>query len=112
MEEHEGSEQFIPVERIIVHPGWTGELGNGYSSSKLNNILKLILNLSVFFFFKSWILFLFRNDIAVLRLAEPVYGSEYTAFANLPYAHQTLPNGFTCYITGWGRLDCENNTKY
>lgn len=27
--EYDGSEQFIPVERITVHPGWTGDLGNG-----------------------------------------------------------------------------------
>lgn len=27
--EYEGSEQFIGVERIIVHPDWNGELGNG-----------------------------------------------------------------------------------
>lgn len=29
LDEDEGSEQFIGVEKIIVHPGWTGDLGNG-----------------------------------------------------------------------------------
>lgn len=29
LDEEEGSEQFLPVERIIVHPGWTGDLGKG-----------------------------------------------------------------------------------
>lgn len=29
LDEYEGSEQFLPVERIIVHPGWTGDLGKG-----------------------------------------------------------------------------------
>uniref|UniRef100_H3C5C7 Peptidase S1 domain-containing protein n=1 Tax=Tetraodon nigroviridis TaxID=99883 RepID=H3C5C7_TETNG len=74
MEKDEGSEQFIHVEKIIVHPGWTGDLGIG-------------------------------NDIAVLKLVEPVYDNGYIEFARLPYAHQTLPNGFTCYVTGWGRMD-------
>lgn len=54
--------------------------------------------------------FSFRNDIAVLKLVEPLYDNGYIEFARLPYAHQTLPNGFTCYITGWGTMDCE--TKY
>lgn len=27
--EYDGSEQFIRVERITVHPGWTGDLGKG-----------------------------------------------------------------------------------
>ena len=29
LDKFEGSEQFMDVERIIVHPQWTGELGNG-----------------------------------------------------------------------------------
>ncbi|KAG7488650.1 hypothetical protein MATL_G00037190 [Megalops atlanticus] len=27
--EYDGSEQFKSVEKIIIHPGWTGDLGNG-----------------------------------------------------------------------------------
>uniref|UniRef100_A0A3P9CVM3 Elastase-1 n=1 Tax=Maylandia zebra TaxID=106582 RepID=A0A3P9CVM3_9CICH len=70
----EGSEQFIHVEKITVHPGWNGDLRYG-------------------------------NDIALLRLAGPIYDSGYVAIANLPYPDQTLPHGFTCYITGWGLVD-------
>lgn len=51
--------------------------------------------------------FFLRNDIALLRLAGPIYDSGYVAIANLPYPDQTLPHGFTCYITGWGLVDCE-----
>lgn len=29
LDEYEGSEQFIRVEKITVHPGWNGQLGNG-----------------------------------------------------------------------------------
>ncbi|XP_047423899.1 elastase-1-like [Mugil cephalus] len=72
--EYDGSEQFVRVETIVVHPGWTGDLGNG-------------------------------NDIALLKLANPVYDNGYVAIANLPYPEQMLPHGFTCYITGWGLMD-------
>uniref|UniRef100_A0A3B1JX32 Elastase-1-like n=1 Tax=Astyanax mexicanus TaxID=7994 RepID=A0A3B1JX32_ASTMX len=70
---YEGGEQPRSVSRIIMHPGWTGDLVNG-------------------------------NDIALLKLSSPVYGNSYTEIANFPYPDQTLPNGFTCYITGWGLL--------
>uniref|UniRef100_A0A3Q3L258 Chymotrypsin-like elastase family member 2A n=2 Tax=Mastacembelus armatus TaxID=205130 RepID=A0A3Q3L258_9TELE len=76
---YDGSEQFIPVERIIVHPGWNGDLGKG-------------------------------NDIALLRLANPVYNNGYVAIANLPYPGQMLPHGFTCYITGWGLMSDGGST--
>nr|XP_046227132.1 elastase-1-like [Scatophagus argus] len=72
--EYDGSEQFIHVERIIIHPGWTGDLANG-------------------------------NDIAVLKLANPVYDNGFVSIANLPAPGQMLPHGFTCYITGWGLMD-------
>ncbi|KAM9332635.1 chymotrypsin-like elastase family member 2A [Pholidichthys leucotaenia] len=71
---YEGSEQFLRVERIIVHPGWTGDLGKG-------------------------------NDIAVMKLANPVSDNGYVAIAELPYPGETLPHDFTCYITGWGLID-------
>ncbi|XP_058506311.1 elastase-1-like [Solea solea] len=29
LDEYEGSEQFVRVEAIVVHPGWNGQLGNG-----------------------------------------------------------------------------------
>ncbi|XP_073344020.1 elastase-1-like [Pagrus major] len=72
--QYDGSEQFIGVDRITVHPGWTGDLGNG-------------------------------NDIAILRLSQPVYDNGYVAIAELPYPGETMPDGFTCYITGWGLMD-------
>ncbi|KAM6900553.1 chymotrypsin-like elastase family member 1 [Xenentodon cancila] len=45
------------------------------------------------------------NDIALLKLATPVYGNGYVEIAHLPYPEQTLPHGFSCYITGWGLID-------
>lgn len=51
-------------------------------------------------------LILCRNDIAILRLAVPVYDNGHVAIGNLPAPYETLPNGFMCYITGWGIMDC------
>ncbi|XP_066538773.1 elastase-1-like [Hoplias malabaricus] len=76
---YEGTEQSRSVTKIVVHPGWTGDLTIG-------------------------------NDIALLRLASPVYSNGNIALAELPYPEQTLPNGFTCYITGWGLLATGGST--
>ncbi|KAJ8418794.1 hypothetical protein AAFF_G00002930 [Aldrovandia affinis] len=71
--EYDGSEQFSYVDKLIVHPGWTGDLGNG-------------------------------NDIALLRLVNPVYDNGFVKLAELPAIDQVLPHNFACYITGWGLL--------
>ncbi|KAM9839712.1 chymotrypsin-like elastase family member 2A [Aulostomus maculatus] len=44
------------------------------------------------------------NDIAIVRLADPVYGNGFVSVANLPYPGQTLPHDFVCTITGWGLM--------
>ncbi|XP_042256156.1 chymotrypsin-like elastase family member 2A [Thunnus maccoyii] len=72
--ENDGSEQFLNVEKVIVHPSWTGDLGKG-------------------------------NDIALMKLAEPVYDNGAVAYAQFPYPDQMLPHDFECVITGWGLLD-------
>ncbi|XP_033841863.2 chymotrypsin-like elastase family member 1 [Periophthalmus magnuspinnatus] len=45
------------------------------------------------------------NDIAILRLADPIYDNGHVAIANLPSPGATLPNNFECVITGWGLID-------
>lgn len=55
----------------------------------------------------NFLFFPTRNDIAILKLAVPVYDNGYVAIADLPGPDQTLPNGFTCYITGWGLMGCK-----
>ena len=53
---------------------------------------------------------LVRNDIAVLKLATPVYSSSSVELVNLA-SHHMLPHGFTCYITGWGLIQsCTTHT--
>uniref|UniRef100_A0A7M4FLG0 Chymotrypsin-C-like n=1 Tax=Crocodylus porosus TaxID=8502 RepID=A0A7M4FLG0_CROPO len=44
------------------------------------------------------------NDIALIKLAEPVELSKTIQPACLPPAGEILPQGFPCYVTGWGRL--------
>ncbi|XP_067262008.1 elastase 3 like [Chanodichthys erythropterus] len=44
------------------------------------------------------------NDIALIKLSEPVIESETVQFGTIPPAGSILPNNHPCYITGWGRL--------
>ncbi|XP_072307000.1 chymotrypsin-like elastase family member 1 isoform X2 [Eucyclogobius newberryi] len=45
------------------------------------------------------------NDIAILRLAQPVYDNGYVAIANLASPGETLPHDTECFVTGWGLID-------
>uniref|UniRef100_A0A3Q3WHV2 Peptidase S1 domain-containing protein n=1 Tax=Mola mola TaxID=94237 RepID=A0A3Q3WHV2_MOLML len=64
---------------------------------------KLVENVSMFCVCVMF--FHIRNDIAILKLAQYVYDNGYVAIANLPAPEQMLPDGFSCYITGWGYMD-------
>lgn len=44
------------------------------------------------------------NDIALIKLKEPVQESESIQAACLPPSGLELPNDYPCEITGWGRL--------
>ncbi|XP_070615755.1 chymotrypsin-C-like [Erythrolamprus reginae] len=44
------------------------------------------------------------NDIALLKLAVPVKFSDTIQPSCLPSPESLLPQGFPCYITGWGHL--------
>ncbi|KAM5248701.1 chymotrypsin-like elastase family member 2A [Ctenodactylus gundi] len=44
------------------------------------------------------------NDIALVKLAEHVSLSSKIQLACLPPAGTILPNNYSCYVTGWGRL--------
>ncbi len=91
-------------------------LGNRTTVPKLGPLYNSHSKYVFFFFFDalyffSFCYFLFiRNDIALVKLADPVYDNGYVAIANLPHPGQMLPHDFTCYITGWGLMDCETHT--
>ncbi|XP_078397369.1 chymotrypsin-like elastase family member 2A [Cetorhinus maximus] len=70
--EKKGNEYLRHVQLIITHPDW--------NPSFLEN----------------------GNDIALLRLAQPAYATPDIEIATLPPFNQILPNGYPCYITGWG----------
>uniref|UniRef100_A0A452V957 Chymotrypsin-C-like n=1 Tax=Ursus maritimus TaxID=29073 RepID=A0A452V957_URSMA len=53
---------------------------------------------------EKWNSFLVRNDIALIKLAEPVQLSDTIQVACLPEAGSLLPQDYPCYVTGWGRL--------
>ncbi|KAE8594783.1 hypothetical protein XENTR_v10019798 [Xenopus tropicalis] len=44
------------------------------------------------------------NDIALIRLPRPVQISDKVQLSCLPPAGELLPNNFSCYASGWGRL--------
>ncbi|KAL4685317.1 hypothetical protein H8957_005403 [Semnopithecus entellus] len=44
------------------------------------------------------------NDIALVKLANPVSLTDKIQLACLPPAGTILPNNFPCYVTGWGYL--------
>ncbi|XP_061584919.1 elastase 3 like [Cololabis saira] len=44
------------------------------------------------------------NDIALIKLSEPVTLSDHVQLACIPPAGTILSNLYPCYITGWGRL--------
>ncbi|XP_034609551.1 chymotrypsin-C-like [Trachemys scripta elegans] len=53
---------------------------------------------------EKWNTFLIVNDIALIKLAEPVEVSETIQPACLPASGALLTQDFPCYVTGWGRL--------
>ncbi|XP_065594217.1 chymotrypsin-C [Cyrtonyx montezumae] len=53
---------------------------------------------------EKWNSFLVINDIALIKLAEPVQESDTIQAACLPPNGLELDNGYPCEITGWGRL--------
>uniref|UniRef100_A0A2K6NZ48 pancreatic elastase II n=2 Tax=Rhinopithecus TaxID=542827 RepID=A0A2K6NZ48_RHIRO len=64
----------ISVSKIVVHQNWNS-----------NQISK-------------------GNNIALLKLANPVSLTDKIQLACLPPAGTILPNNYPCYVTGWGRL--------
>lgn len=44
------------------------------------------------------------NDIALIKLAEPVELSDTIQVACLPAEGAMLSRDYPCYVTGWGRL--------
>lgn len=45
-----------------------------------------------------------RNDIALLKLRRNAVLNDYVQTGRLPPAGTVLPNGYPCYLSGWGRL--------
>ncbi|XP_052547707.1 chymotrypsin-like elastase family member 3B isoform X2 [Tympanuchus pallidicinctus] len=76
MSSAEGPEQRIPVaaDDIFVHPKW--------------NSFCLACG----------------NDIALLKLQHSAVLNDYVQTGQLPPADTVLPNGYPCYLSGWGRL--------
>ncbi|XP_051981765.1 elastase 3 like [Xyrauchen texanus] len=44
------------------------------------------------------------NDVALIKLSEPVVLSDSIQLGCIPPAGSILPNNYSCYVSGWGRL--------
>ncbi|KAG8558462.1 hypothetical protein GDO81_017003, partial [Engystomops pustulosus] len=53
---------------------------------------------------ENWNSFFILNDIALIKLSQPVVRSKTVQPACLPSDGALLANDFPCYVTGWGRL--------
>lgn len=53
-----------------------------------------------------------RNDIAIIKLAQPVELSDTIKVACIPEEGTLLPQDYPCYVTGWGRLWSEYNLHW
>ncbi|XP_022427174.1 chymotrypsin-like elastase family member 1 [Delphinapterus leucas] len=73
LSQNDGTEQYVSVQRIKVHPHWnSNNVAAGY-------------------------------DIALLSLAQNVTLNSYVQLGVLPKEGTILTNNSPCYITGWGR---------
>ncbi|KAL4839470.1 hypothetical protein H8958_002214, partial [Nasalis larvatus] len=73
LSQNDGTEQYVSVQKIVVHPSWdSNNVAAGY-------------------------------DIALLRLAQSVTLNSNVQLGVLPQEGAILANDSPCYITGWGR---------
>uniref|UniRef100_F6ZPY1 Chymotrypsin C n=1 Tax=Equus caballus TaxID=9796 RepID=F6ZPY1_HORSE len=64
----------------------------------------VFVGVDTIFVHEGWSSLLLWNDIAIIKLAEPVELSDTIKVANLPEKNIVLPKDYPCYVTGWGRL--------
>ncbi|XP_077883870.1 chymotrypsin-C-like [Ictidomys tridecemlineatus] len=63
----------------------------------------LFVGVDTIYVHENWNSFLVRNDIALIKLAEPVELSDtIQVVACLPEKDSVLPQDYPCLVTGWG----------
>ncbi|KAB5567392.1 hypothetical protein PHYPO_G00232220 [Pangasianodon hypophthalmus] len=75
-----------------------------HSLNTANEAGSIVLGVQKIFVHPQWDSQRIRNDIALIKLASPVQYSSKITPACLPADGLVLPNGYSCYVTGWGRL--------
>ncbi|XP_074659214.1 serine protease 33-like isoform X2 [Tubulanus polymorphus] len=77
---HQGTELEIAIDKLILHPSYVGEI------DWFNGQMRLY------------------NDIALIRLKEPVPLTDYVNPACLPPEDLILKDGQHCIVAGWGKI--------
>uniref|UniRef100_G3VC91 Peptidase S1 domain-containing protein n=1 Tax=Sarcophilus harrisii TaxID=9305 RepID=G3VC91_SARHA len=93
----------IPPEQFTVAVGVHSQLSlmlNSAVSAGMHQIVKV----SDILVHENYSGVLHGNDIALLRLAQPVNFTEYVQPICLPRANHSFPHGASCWATGWGHV--------
>ncbi|XP_036901066.1 chymotrypsin-C isoform X2 [Sturnira hondurensis] len=88
-----------------ISNAWTYRVGLGKNNLTLDDEEgSLYVGVDTIFVHEKWNSFLVRNDIALIKLAEPVELSDTIQVACLPKEGSVMSQNYPCYVTGWGRL--------
>ncbi|XP_021486965.1 chymotrypsin-C [Meriones unguiculatus] len=88
-----------------INKSFTYRVGLGkYNLSVEDEEGSLYAAVDTIYVHEKWNSLLLVNDIAIIKLAEPVELSDTIKVACIPEEGSLLPQDYPCYVTGWGRL--------
>ncbi|XP_074651405.1 uncharacterized protein LOC141906106 isoform X2 [Tubulanus polymorphus] len=89
---NQGTEVKMEIEKIIMHPDYVNKNLVLYKTEKEN----IIYGMQIY------------NDIALMKLRQPVKLSDYINIVCLPGPNEIFPTGTNCVHSGWGRTNASS----